>query len=317
MKIVDLYKIAFLGDNDHGDKIISTLESWGGSNHLKRDGKRRDIAYFINENGEIDVISANHLLTASHYFLTWHYYDSQCHLKVGSSFNYDGQEYDVDSILYNINKKCIVYRLIRTFGFGVEYITNNDLIQNEEWPTEVESTGFMQMDKTVAVCFNKENYETEVELQLGDYEIEVRDGKTYAVLKKPKYPTNYNECCEVLVGRKPNPHEISFDKMELCLVDSDNTQNLDFQAPYLFQLNSLFRVLMCCNAYWKIAGEEMGLGKPWAPRDAKDKYIIRRVGDTIVKGYNISCVLEFPTVEMRDAFYENFKDLIENCKELL
>ena len=52
---------------------------------------------------------------------------------------------------------------------------------------EVESTGFMQMGKTVAVCFNKENYETEVELQLGDYEIEVRDGKTYAVLKKPKY----------------------------------------------------------------------------------------------------------------------------------
>ena len=28
-------------------------------------------------------------------------------------------------------------------------------------------------------------------------------------------------------------------------------------------------------------------------------------------------VLAFPTKEMRDAFYENFKDLIEQCKELL
>ena len=28
-------------------------------------------------------------------------------------------------------------------------------------------------------------------------------------------------------------------------------------------------------------------------------------------------VLSFPTAEMRDVFYENFKDLIEQCKELL
>ena len=28
-------------------------------------------------------------------------------------------------------------------------------------------------------------------------------------------------------------------------------------------------------------------------------------------------LLAFPTEEMRDAFYENFKDLIEQCKELL
>ena len=28
-------------------------------------------------------------------------------------------------------------------------------------------------------------------------------------------------------------------------------------------------------------------------------------------------ILVFPTIEMRDAFYDNFKELIENCKELL
>ena len=79
----------------------------------------------------------------------------------------------------------------------------------------------------------------------------------------------------------------------------------------------LYKLLVCRDAYWKIAGEEMGLGKTWEPRDANDRNIIRRVGDEMRKGYNISCVLEFPTVEMRDAFYENFKDLIEQCKELL
>lgn len=299
MKIVDLYKIAFLGDDDHGDKIISILESWGGSNHLKRDGKCRDVAYFINDNGEIDVISTNHLLTVSYYFLTWPYYNSQCHLKVGDSFNYDGQEYDVDSILYNINEKCIVYKL-KAFGFGVEYITNDDLIQNKELPTEVESTGFMQMGKTFAVCFNKENYETEVELQLGDYEIEVRDGKTYAVLKKPKYPTTYEECCKIL--------DIRCEK--------------NYAQGYKCGLISKFQELYVArNVYWKIAGEEMGLGKPWEPNwttfegmPAIFRFRYNIVCDSVK---NQHCLLVFPTEEMRDAFYENFKDLIEQCKELL
>jgi hypothetical protein len=32
---------------------------------------------------------------------------------------------------------------------------------------------------------------------------------------------------------------------------------------------------------------------------------------------HINHILSFPTPEMRDAFYENFKELIESVKELL
>ena len=188
----------------------------------------------------------------------------------------------------------------------------------------IDSVKIIQSGKIVAVRFNTQNYGNEVELQLDDYEIEVRDGKTYAVKKKPKYPTTYAECCEVLVGRKPNPYEISFDKMELCLVDLDNTQNIDFQNPYLSQLNSLFRLLMCRDAYWKIAGEEMGLGKPWKPDwlsgRKEEKYCIATQNNEIwhnFSEYGGNEILAFPTIEMREAFYENFKDLIEKCKELL
>ena len=78
------------------------------------------------------------------------------------------------------------------------------------------------------------------------------------------------------------------------------------------------------NAYWKIACEQMGLGKPWEP-DYKnpdiDLYVIINVHNNIEKakyGYGFqNCVLSFPTAKMRDAFYENFKDFIEQCKELL
>lgn len=33
--------------------------------------------------------------------------------------------------------------------------------------------------------------------------------------------------------------------------------------------------------------------------------------------YSNRCILAFPNKEIRDAFFENFKDLIEECKELL
>lgn len=33
--------------------------------------------------------------------------------------------------------------------------------------------------------------------------------------------------------------------------------------------------------------------------------------------YESNVILDFPTKEMRDTFYENFKELIEECKELL
>lgn len=200
--------------------------------------------------------------------------------------------------------------------------TITPVITTEVIDNSIDSVQFIQDGKIVAVHLNTQNYENEVELQLGDYEIEVRDGKTYAVLKKPKYPTTYAECCEVLVGRKPKPNEISFDKMELCLVDLDNTQSIDFRAPHLFQLNRLFRLLMCLDAYWKIAGEEMGLDKPWEPdwKDTKSvKYAITLYDNVITKMYlrNENAILVFPTEEMRDVFYKNFKHLIEQCKELL
>ena len=67
----------------------------------------------------------------------------------------------------------------------------------------------------------------------------------------------------------------------------------------------------------------MGLGKPWEPdweNPDHDSYpTITRCGGKIIKTtiYTHDCPFAFPTAEMRDAFYENFKELIESVKELL
>jgi hypothetical protein len=88
-------------------------------------------------------------------------------------------------------------------------------------------------------------------------------------------------------------------------------------------LNSFRKLLICRDAYWKIAGQEMGLGKPWKPdwkNDEQGRYMIMVYENKLHKDRSIvgtNFILVFPTPEMRDAFNENFKKEIEICKELL
>ena len=93
-------------------------------------------------------------------------------------------------------------------------------------------------------------------------------------------------------------------------------------VPYETAIRRFYKLLICRDAYWKIYGEDMGLDKSWEPdwKNTKNvKYGITLYDDTITKMYlrNENVILAFPTEEMRDAFYVNFKDLIEQCKELL
>lgn len=86
-------------------------------------------------------------------------------------------------------------------------------------------------------------------------------------------------------------------------------------------LYNLQELLICRDAYWKIAGEQMKLGKPWEPDFGNEVlYCIYNYWGEIIKDKTtlvINKILIFPTEEMRDAFWENFYDLIEVCKELL
>ena len=135
------------------------------------------------------------------------------------------------------------------------------------------------------------------------YEIKEENGKYYAVKKKPKYPSSYEECCDILQV------EHTFEVNDLTL-DEESL------------IKSFIQLKRCRDAYWKIAGEQMGLGKPWEPDwddTEQDRYVICTDADTIYinrfyLGHNM---LAFPTKEMCYAFYENFKDFIEAVKELL
>lgn len=113
--------------------------------------------------------------------------------------------------------------------------------------------------------------------------------------EKPEYPKSLLDCENVLNG-------IRNDRKKL-----------------LHKFNEL---LICRDAYWKLYGEEMGLGKPWEPdwkSGSSIKFCITIYDNEILNDSTTHCnaVLAFPTKEMRDAFKENFDPDIEFCKELL
>lgn len=122
--------------------------------------------------------------------------------------------------------------------------------------------------------------------------------------KKKEYPKTYKECYKIM------------DIDDGLLIDS---WDIDFWKRNL--LTFIQKLLIARDAYWRIAGEEMGLGKPWNPSDSD--YITERYCIFVNRGNILcdtpaqDCFLTFPTEEMRDTFYENFKSEIEICKELL
>lgn len=117
--------------------------------------------------------------------------------------------------------------------------------------------------------------------------------------KKKEYPKTYEEC-EKILG----------------LEDSIIEGCLGYEYKLL---NAFQKLLMCRDAYWKIAGEEMGLGKPWEPSENEDCFVISRsCGEVFLfESTGGSEPFEFPTKEMRDAFKKNFDPDLDFCKELL
>lgn len=150
----------------------------------------------------------------------------------------------------------------------------------------------------------------------------VYNGKIILKPIKPQYPKIYEECCQVLMGKT------DFQDFELILtryaITRSEENSISPCPPYISLINNFYKLLICRDAYWKIAGEQMGLDKPWEPdwgeNDGGYRYCIRNRSNKIVlsnEWLGENYILSFPTAEMRDEFFENFKELIEECKELL
>lgn len=301
-----LNDLAIKGHPTRGNEVIEILKMLGGENKLEHYAMLDNCIYFIGINKIIRLQHIDALLPGQYVIYSLKEFEEKFPYKVG------------DKVCYQLNNTIYISEIISMewADNSVIYFTSNghslrayDLQPYKEDIVKEEEENFAEcIEKTIQEClFGKEGATKEIKINIPEgYEFFGIDNNNKVVFTKiqPQYPKTYDECCEVL-----------------NLGEDGNLYTKGHQASLIQDFHKLF---ICRDAYWKIAGEEMGLGQPWKPdweeSDGGYRYCIRNQSNKIVlsnEWLGENYILAFPTAEMRDEFYKNFKELIEQCKELL
>lgn len=312
--------LAIKGHPTRGKEIIELFRMMSARNEYNILGKDPSCIYFIDGYEFIrKEIIENNIHTMRHWqIFTLEEFLEKFPFKIHDLVNIPEYESEVDicGMRWDSLSKCVEYMVYR--NDDEEWYTAEELLEYNGNFLEDKHCNEKQVNGMKSVLAElldhiKNTSKEELEKEFNELEEWSNVGPTVEefmdfcnkVNKKPKYPklTNLTECKEIL-GEKDMYQGVSGYKGELLT---------NFQRLIIFR-----------DAYWKIAGEEMGLDKPWKHNYLKNanttRYAIYNTGDEIVKldgKLYRNYILCFPTEEMRDAFYENFKDLIESCKELL
>ena len=278
--------LAIQGHATRGNEVIDLLEMLGGKNipYGNLGGNNPNEVYYIDKEGYINwskQASGKATFTLEDFLVRFPY-------KVGDKVNSPcrGCVKTITSMGWDDYLNTITYKLNdREYTHIDRLKVVNDLPLVEQKPMEEKKINQMSL----ANCDLDE-----IEIVLGDkFELKIKDGKYYAVRKQ--YPKTYEECCDVLI-----PDCVEF--------------NVILNGYNSVLLEEFGKLLICRDAYWKLADN-------WKPdwNNISDKHCIYVVGKEMLSKecQTRQCTLAFPTAEMRNAFYENFKDLNEQCKELL
>ena len=291
-------KLAIKGHPTRGKEVIELLEMMGGKNNYKVDGVNINCTYIIRH---FDHSIIGGRSSSTEIVFTLEEFLEKYPFKINDKVidKADGCPGVVCEMKWDEDvsdmKYCVAFGNGIDFGWfandSIEFCKENKNLKENKFPS------FEPMFKM----------NDELEYMVPDgYEItEASKDKVFIKPIKPKYPATYGECCRIL-------------EIDTCVGVTGNVYNSGL-------INSFVKLKICRDAYWKIAGEELGLGKPWEPKFGKYihysiNFYLYKDSFVLHKGEYSSSdnrILVFPTEEMRDAFYDNFSDLIEYCKELL
>jgi hypothetical protein len=290
-------ELAIKGHETRGKEVVEILEMLGANNKRNYTCAYPDTLYILNDK-DIDLGYAcdnREVFTLEEFLEKFPFKIDD--IVISDNYYGDGiiREMFWDKTAWSV-KYCVEWPNVITWAKHNEIKFSNTSRKDYKDPLRELRENICE-NKISMLMIDSNVCSDEVEIILNDYEIVIKDGKTYAVKKKSKYPTTYEECCGIL--------GITFDYPDIRMVTTDE-----------FSLYSNFiQLIRCRDAYWKFVDN----WKPdWTDNNEK-KYIINFYQNEInfTNGTNAQYILSFPTAEMRDAFYENFKDLIESCKKLL
>lgn len=306
--------LAIKGHPTRWIEVIEILEMLGGTNSESCWGVFDNRLYTINAIGIIEDKSSRD--NSNYQVYTLEEFLEMFPYKIGDKvlYKYGNTQYFIRKMFWEIDK--VLYELsdeVYSDGSSLPdtLIFDVGVAQLQPYKEETMDKANKAVFDANAQCCDIMNHiikekaveEIKVDIPKGYGFAGVDDDNQQVMFTKihPKYPKTFKECCEVL-----------------SLGENGKLYTKGYKASLIQDFHKL---IICRDAYWKIAGDEMGLDKPWEP-DYKDgciKYTITVAENEIYTdvSYIFNYVLIFPTEEMRNAFYENFKDLIERCKELL
>ena len=259
-------KLAIKGHNIRGNEVIKILEMLGGENLYNKSCSNDSLFYYISDEDRICELPISEsyrdfVLFTLEEFIEKHPYE------VGD-----------EVFITKRNKKAIIDKVVWCHDTVTYWLKYDGFIEGN-WTAEhlqpyKEQTMEEKDEKSANHVFDTEIISFDIaqrdkyELDLqGKFHVVLREGKYYVEKIKPRYPKTF---IEVLNFWHPDRH----------IED-------DYQRYYKKDLIEKFQDLLYArDAYWKIAGEEMGLGKPWKPdwtKADKRKYCIVNTEGNIVK----------------------------------
>lgn len=230
--------LAIKGHVTRGEEVIGILKMLGGKNSTKLVGSASSCGYYIDSDGNIayNFYSSSYFKNAIQF--TLEEFLEKYPYKVGDK---------VYNIVHNENQ-TITSAVWDCKENEVGYQTdNNEYVYVNYLQPYKEETMAENTDTALAPDLKGEDYSGRrfgYKIPKG-YEFEcVRNNEIILKPIKPQYPKTYEECAKVLLERASVRNDIGY-KGDLIV--------------------TLQKLLVCRDAYWKIAGEQMGLEKPWKP----------------------------------------------------
>ena len=311
-------KLAIRGHTTRGKEVIELLQMMGGTNPFSKNdgiviGNKTNNCYYISEDTASKYISWDYIgpeeIDKYEIFTLEEFLEEYPHRVGDKVVDGYGNSLTIKSMSWSEDWETMVY----DFEDAVIVLAAEDLKPVDDADDDTEPT---KMKNVLAELLEHIKTTPKEELEREFEEIKewsnvgptVEEFMTFCecVNKKLVYPKTYDECCKNVLG----------------MVHWGMT--VDVPMHYSPLIINFTKLLICRDAYWKIAGEKMGLDGPWKPDwlsgRKEEKYCIATQNNEIwynFSEYGGNEILAFPTIEMRDAFYENFKELIEECKELL
>lgn len=302
-------ELAIKGHKERGKEVIALLEMLGGKNEQHLVGCEPGDYYHIIKDG---VISNGYVHPDGLAIFTLEEFEKEFPYKIGDKVNCRMFGIlSVTDMYWNSSINQILYSVRNlenkddgTIAYAKDLRPYNpEPVETSPDKAKAPSLIWQQYSEGRFVCKLPEDLELD----------KIEDGEIVLKPKKKELPKTYGECCEVL-GFNDLPYMAYTwnrnEDVEVILLEP--------QVTLLQKLETLRRVITCRDAYWKLADD-------WSFKIGGNSqevvYAITIWGTGILKDFyhalNCNRILVFPNEEMRDAFYENFKDLINECKELL